>query len=404
MNGSEKILGIYRFAREYLRLPAAARREVHRDFLGGLPDEDPGIDKCVGEITGWLCRAQDNSTTVDGGVARHFSLVSGWGSSYPETTGYIVPTVINVARRRNDDALLQRARRMLDWLVSIQFPGGGFQGGMVDQEPRVPVTFNTGQILLGLASGTEEFGDAYREPMRRAAQWLVDTQDPDGCWRSHGTPFAIPGEKSYETHVSWGLFEAARLEPERGYSDAAMANIRWALQYQQVNGWFEKCCLGDPQRPLTHTLGYVLRGLIEAYRFSGDEEILQRSILTADGLLKAIRPDDGFLSGRLDSDWRPSVRWACLTGSVQIAHCWLMLYGITGNERYLEAARAANSYVRRTIKTEGPEEVRGGVKGAFPVYGNYGKYEYLNWACKFAIDSFLLEKELTEGSSDVGAS
>ena len=385
--------------REYITLPPLARKEAHRDFFSRRHDEDPGIDKCVDQAVGWLCRAQDNSRPVDGGVARHYSLLTGWSSSYPETTGYIIPTMLRIAQIKNDEALRQRARRMLDWLVSIQFPAGGFQGGTIDTEPRVPVTFNTGQILLGLASGREEFGDAYYEPMCRAAQWLVDTQNSDGCWRNHATPFAAPGEKSYETHVAWGLFEAARQAPDQGFDAAAMSNIRWALKHQRDNGWFENCCLGDPERPLTHTLGYVLRGLLEAYRYSNDKDIFERAVLTADGLLTAIRPTNGFLAGRLDSAWKPTVRWVCLTGSAQIAHCWLMLYQYTGDDKYLRAASAANQYVRRAIKVNGPDETRGGVKGAFPVYGDYGKYEYLNWACKFAIDANLLEKELT-GKND----
>ena len=73
---------------------------------------------------------------------------------------------------------------MLDWLVKIQLGNGGFQGGLIDSEPVVPVTFNTGQILLGLAAGVREFSDQYRLAMCRAADWLVRTQDSDGCWRS----------------------------------------------------------------------------------------------------------------------------------------------------------------------------------------------------------------------------
>ena len=38
----------------------------------------------------WICRAQDKSISQDGGVARHFSVLDGWGPSYPETTGYII--------------------------------------------------------------------------------------------------------------------------------------------------------------------------------------------------------------------------------------------------------------------------------------------------------------------------
>ena len=93
--------------------------------------------------------------SADGGVARHYCLITGWGASYPETTGYIVPTIIREAQATGDTELLQRARRMLDWLVSIQMPGGGFRGGVTSDGPAVPVTFNTGQILLGLAAGVD---------------------------------------------------------------------------------------------------------------------------------------------------------------------------------------------------------------------------------------------------------
>jgi len=146
---------------------------------------------------------------------------------------------------------------------------------------------------------------------------------------------------------------------------------------------------------LTHTLGYVLRGLLEAYRFTHDPALLRAGQKTADGLLRALGPE-GFLPGRLRSNWCAVVPWACLTGSVQIAYCWLMLYQDTGEIRYREAAYAANRYVRRTMRVDGCPEIRGAIKGAFPVSGAYGAYEYLNWACKFFIDSHLLEKAVRE--------
>ncbi|MCC6417034.1 MAG: hypothetical protein IT429_02160 [Gemmataceae bacterium] len=377
--------------------PPAAARPAARRAARGLPEFDPGPERCLDEAVAWLGRAQDCSRTRDGGAARDYSLVNGWNASYPETTGYIVPTLLSYARWRRGargDEARARARRMLDWLVRIQFPEGGFQGGVVDALPRVPVTFNTGQILLGLAAGVAEFGTAYRDPLRRAADWLVRTQDPDGCWRRYPTPFAERGEKTYETHVAWGLLEAARVDSP-AYADAALANSRWALTKQRPNGWFADCCLDDNARPLTHTLGYVLRGVVEAYRFSENPEFLRAARATADGLLGALRPD-GFLPGRLDERWRAAARWVCLTGSVQVAHCWLTLYRSTGNVRYRDAACAANRYVRRTVRVEGSPETRGAVKGSFPVDGAYGTYEYLNWACKFFIDAQLLELEVRQ--------
>jgi hypothetical protein len=388
-----RVVSFFRFSAP---LPPAAQAERERDQQG-LPESDPGIDRAMAAALAWLGQAQDHSRTQDGGVARHYSLLNGWGSSYPETTGYLVPTLLACARdpgQAEADVLRPRARRMLDWLVSIQLSDGGFQGGMVDQLPVKPVTFNTGQILLGLAAGVAEFGPVYLEPLRRAADWLIATQDADGCWRRYPTPFAAPGEKVYETHVAWGLLEADRVAPGRGYREAALGNIRWALQLQRPNGWFDRCCLSATlQVPLTHTLGYTLRGVLEGYRASGDETLLQAARRAADGLGSALRAD-GFLPGRLDANWRGVVRWACLTGSVQIAHCWLILHGLTGDPTYREAAFAANAYVRRTMHLDGPPETRGAIKGSFPIDGDYAAYEYVNWAPKFFLDSHRLEREV----------
>ena len=64
--------------------------------------------------------------------------------------------------------------------------------------------------LLGFCAGVQAFGH-YRHNMHAAARFLRDSLDEDGCWRSHPTPYASAGEKAYETHVSWGLFESERL-------------------------------------------------------------------------------------------------------------------------------------------------------------------------------------------------
>lgn len=382
------VIETLRSLRAEMQLPAAAKRERAAD-RSGLTEIDPGPERVIQLGVAWLGLAQDQSTTRDGGVARDYSLIRGWASSYPETTGYIVPTLLDYARAYGRSEYRERAQRMLDWFVAIQLPDGGFQGGKIDSQPIVPVTFNTGQILLGLAAGAAEF-DKYRSAMRKAADWLVATQDSDGCWRRFATPFAESGEKAYETHVAWGLFEAARVEPNTSYANAAMANVRWALSKQQQNGWVADCCLDDPIHPLTHTLGYFLRGVLEAYRFSKDPTLLIAARRTADALLSRLETD-GRLPGRFDANWQPCVDWVCLTGTVQIAHSWLLLFRFTGEAKYRDAAFRANAFVRRTVKTDGPPETRGAVKGSFPVVGDYGIYQYLNWAVKFCVDAQIEE-------------
>ncbi len=369
-----------------LTLPRAAKMMKARD-LEGLPSSAPGCAETIAAGLQWLKRAQDFSASQDGGFARDFSLVTGWAASYPETSGYIVPTLIAEADIGHDPDLRIRARRCLDWLVAIQFPEGGFQGGRIDQTPRVPVTFNTGQILLGLAAGAAHLDrEKYLDPMRRAAIWLRDSQDTDGCWRKHPTPFSGPGEKAYETHVSWGLFEAARVAPDEGFGEAGLKQVRWALTKQRANGWFDSNCLEEPEAPLTHTIGYVLRGIVEGHLWSKEPTLLEAALRTTDGLLPTIGAD-GHLPGRLDSDWRGAVDWVCLTGSTQIAHSFFILARLAGRADLAEKGKALNAYVRRTVALTGDADTIGGVKGSFPVHGEYGRFQYLNWACKFLIDS-----------------
>lgn len=389
-----------RNTRDWAALPSAARRAHRHDTRIGL-GKDPGTRPAVREALGWLCRAQDHSVTADGGAARHYSLIDGWGPSYPETTGYIVPTMLSCAPLYEESDLAQRGQRMLDWLLAIQLPSGAFQGGTILDEPVVPVTFNTGQILIGLAAGAARFGEPYTQAMHDAARWLVDAQDADGCWRRHASPFAGSGENSYDTHISWGLLEAARASGEEAYAESALRNIRWAMSRQLDNGWFSSCCLHDPKRPLTHTLGYAVRGIIEGYLYSRDEALLDSAVRAAEGLASALAAN-GFLPGRIASDWRGTVPWACLTGSVQIASCWLLLYRETGNGAFRDAAWRANEYVRRTIAMDGPPGERGGVRGAFPISGRYNRYQYLNWAAKFFVDANMLE-ETIRGDDQAGA-
>lgn len=380
-------------------MPAYTRSLLAAQAKGAL-GSDLGPQACISAGLGWILRAQRESSSRDSGVARHFSLIDGWANSYPETTGYIVPTLIDEGKVLGAANLLESARRMLDWLVSIQFAEGGIQGGVIGEEPRVPVTFNTGQVLIGLAAGAGHFKDVrYKDAMDRAARWLVQTQDADGCWRRFPTPFAEFGEKAYETHVAWGLFAADAISPGRGYGEAGMRQCNWALSCQRPNGWFEKCCLSDVERPLTHTIGYVLRGLLEAHRWRKSPAILDASQKTARALLACI-DEEGRIAGRLDRNWAPAASYVCITGTAQLASCWIILHQITGEPEYLLAAKRANRFVRRTMVSALHPDLDGGVAGSYPFSGDYGRFQLLNWACKFMIDANRMELNVSPGSQD----
>lgn len=372
----------------------ACLKEASKDIFG-LVGTDPGPQEVIKATVSWLLEAQENSKSRDGGVASHYCLKEGWASSYPETTGYIVPTLLEFGTRESNDRVVRSAQAMADWLIQIQHENGSFQGGNIDALPKSPVVFNTGQILFGLVAAYHAWGNKYRSASVKAADWLIENQDEDGAWRRHRSPFTTGGAKAYETHVAWALLEAERLLPNRGYLNAALRNIDWAISTQFKNGWFPNCSLGDNRYPITHTLAYTARGVMEGWAHTKSQKYLQSVRLILDAIAEKITRN-GKLPGSFDEQWLAVSNTVCLTGSSQFAHCYLLLYKATAERKYLEYGLLLNKFVRTTIAMQGCAGQRGGVKGSFPTYGDYGPFRYLNWAAKFTIDSNYEEIRILE--------
>src|SRR5262245_28644166 len=95
-----------------------------RSAVGSRTASLPSDDAAMRGAAAWLARAQD--ATGDGGIAGRYYLSSGWSSSYPETTGYAIPTLLALADALGDDEYRQRAARCVEFLCSVQLPGGAF--------------------------------------------------------------------------------------------------------------------------------------------------------------------------------------------------------------------------------------------------------------------------------------
>ncbi|HXH83827.1 MAG TPA: hypothetical protein VNN07_13005, partial [Candidatus Tectomicrobia bacterium] len=345
----------------------------------------------------WLCRAQD--AAGGGGVSRSYALRymrshrrSGWLAAYPETTGYIIPTFLDYAAMTASPSYRERALRMAEWEIEVQMPSGAVQGGVIGFPP-TPAIFNTGQVLFGWTRAALERGDErFVEAAIRAADFLVAAQDADGAWRRHGSRYARAGVNVYDARTAWGLLEVWRVTGREAYRTSAVRKLEYVLTRQRPNGWFEDCCLDDDQRPLLHTIAYTMEGLLEAGVIAKDERFVEAARRAADALL-VLQRADGSLAGRFDATWRPSARWSCLTGDAQTAIVWLRLAHLTGDARYARAAVRMNRFLMATQDLSAADGgVRGGIKGSHPIHGDYGRYEYLNWAAKFFADALMLER------------
>ena len=348
----------------------------------------------------WICRAQDASN--DGGVARSYALGynrffrrRGWLPSYPETTGYIIPTMFDYAKRTGRDEFFARAVRMADWESDVQMESGAVMGGTVDTSP-TPAVFNTGQVLFGWVRAFQETGnERYLASAIRAADFLLRVQDADGAWRKSLSNYAsgTMGSYTYNTRSAWGLLLLANASGRTNYREAAVRNVEYALTRQQPNGWFEDNCLSDPRQPLLHTIAYALRGILEIGILVGNSTYVSAARRAADALLRTQRPD-GSLAGRFDRDWHPTVTYSCLTGNVQMGTVWAGLFTVTRNQQYLEALARVNRFTRSVqwLGTGNPG-LDGGISGSYPLHGSYGRFEVLNWATKFFADSLMMEAD-----------
>ena len=104
------------------------------------------------------------------------------------------------------------------------------------------------------------------------------------------------------------------------------------------------------------------------------------------------------LPGELDHRWRKAANHECLTGNAQMALIWFRLYQTDGDVPWLNAAFLALDRVEAAQSLDNRDDgVRGGVSGSVPVWGDYIRMGFPNWAAKFFVDA-LLEKRAILGT------
>lgn len=350
----------------------------------------------------WLVRAQD--VAGGGGIARGYSLAwnphfrsRGWQPAYPETTGYIIPTLYALAKHLEKPELAARAEHAARWELEIQLASGAVRGGVIGDKPS-PAVFNTGQVLLGwLAAFGETGAGIFAGGARRAACYLLATLDQDGLWRRGNSRFADARSTLYNARVAWALAEAGLRLGAPEFRAAAAKSLRAVARRQADDGWFPDCCLDDPRRPLLHTLAYTIRGLLEGGRVLEDDHLIGAAERSAERIALAVAPD-GRLAGRFAAAWHPAADWSCLTGQAQMANIWLRLFAITRDRKWLEPVDPVLRFLKSTQnRTSEDPGVRGGIKGSYPVGGEYGSYQILNWATKFFIDALLRDERRRGG-------
>lgn len=346
----------------------------------------------------WLLRAQ--AVTGTGGCAHSYSPVRGWAAPYPETSGYIIPTLYAGSARFRDPKYSLAADRMAAWLLELQHDDGWFPALLWHPRriPR-PSVFNTGQIVFGLVAAAERHPNAnYAAAARRAIEWLVSELGPDARWHRHAyRPGYIP---SYYTHICWPMAEyQTRLAPDdASLKDSILQALAALLRDRNENGTFSKWAFAAGKPAPTHTIAYTLQGMLEAARVLGCDDPYGEAARASLRRLMVIAEVRKRIAGAYDTAWRGVNWYRCATGHCQLASAWLTAYRLEGDPRFLNVAvKAVHEVAGRQTIEGGRAVVRGAIPGSIPLWGRYMPGRYPNWAAKFFADAAMdLEQTLSE--------
>lgn len=82
----------------------------------------------------------------------------------------------------------------------------------------------------------------------------------------------------------------------------------------------------------------------------------------------------------------------CLTGVAQMSLNWTRLAQATGAQELRTHARSALAYLKTTQRLgHADPAVCGGIAGSSPIWGDYSRFEYPNWAAKFFADALMMD-------------
>ena len=348
--------------------------------------------RALRSVVAWILHAQ----RPGGGIAAYYSLLTGYSDSYPEVTGYIIPTLYDFGHLTGDLVARHAAYLATEWLLSLQMPSGAFPGGLhrsgraVGPDAR-PSVFNTGQILQGLVRAHSETRNAkILERAVAAGDWLAAIQQPDGSWAREA---AYQGAAhTYYSMVSWSLAQLAAESKNSRQTTAADKNIDWVLAHVQPSGWIDGINLrGHPA--YLHFIAYVIQGILECGILRRRDDAIHAAAKSAWALLRKFETHKRLL-GAYEPDFKNGQPFSCLTGNAQMSCIWLRLYEVTGDLRYFNASLKMNEMLKQSLPAKGNQGIAGGVAGSYPIWGAYQPMRFISWGGKFLADALLLEQRL----------
>lgn len=279
---------------------------------------------------------------------------TGLPESYPEVTGYYIPTLINWGER-------ELAKTYTAWLCSIQHEDGAWY----DTDGKAPYVFDSAQILKGLLAA-KQLGMNVDDNIKAGCEWMISNINEEGRLT---TPvkdaWGVPGICSELIHLYClsPLIEAGKIYNNRYYIDMANKVAKYYIDN------YREDILGFGF--LSHFYAYVMEALCDI----GQTDLAREAMHN----MENYQHENGMVPAYKD------VEWTCSTGMFQLAITWYKLGELEkGNKTFEYAMQLQNE--------------SGGWYGSYTMTDNpnpfdrnkcpdYFPQSEISWAVKYFLDA-----------------
>ena len=316
----------------------------NRIYLATKKNSNNDFNQAKEKAVSWF---RDNTIKGEG-----FPVSTGQNVSYPEVTGYIIPTLYQAGEK-------EFAKELALWLVSVQLESGAFCA-----PDGVPYSFDTGQVLRGLLSVLNDIQQV-EENIIKACDWLLTQIRPNGEITTPSTemwhlPEGRMVNQNIHLYILPPLVEAGRRLNKTEYIDASSR----ALAYYKKNSDLKSF------NTLSHFFGYVMEALCDM----GETDLARAGMVQIESLQK--------FNGSIPA--YQNVDWVCAPGTAQLSIVWYKL-GVK------DRADAALKYLKQL------QNQNGGFFGSYGKGANYFPREEIPWAGKYFLDACHLSSLANKG-------
>lgn len=280
---------------------------------------------------------------------------TGLPESYPEVTGYYIPTLINWGER-------ELAKTYTVWLCSIQHEDGAWY----DTEGKAPYVFDSAQILKGLLAAKKQLGMDVDDNIKAGCEWIISNINEEGRLTTPTKDaWGTPGICSELIHLYClsPLIEAGKIYNNRYYIDMADKVAKYYIDNYRDD------ILGFGF--LSHFYAYVMEALCDIGQIDLAREAMHN--------MENYQHENGMVPAYKD------VEWTCSTGMFQLAITWYKLGELEkGNKTFEYAMQLQNE--------------SGGWYGSYTMTDNpnpfdrnkcpdYFPQSEISWAVKYFLDA-----------------